>query len=142
MRHEVGWHLSPLAHGTRTTGWRGVSPLSAAVATLCPFLLPPIRRHRSVIRNCVSLSSPYSIRLYGTCERSYAFLRISFPSSPSRPPSSPLRRSTAPSATIIVRLFPFRHSAISRRRPSSPPPRFFFSFSSLARRDNSRVNQR
>lgn len=36
----------------------GEFPLvGAVVATLCPFLLPPIRRHRSVIRNCVSLSS-------------------------------------------------------------------------------------
>lgn len=33
-------------------------PIGATVATLCPFLLPPIRRHRSVIRNYVSLSSP------------------------------------------------------------------------------------
>lgn len=58
-----GWHLSPLTHGATSGG--EFPPFRVAVATLCPFLLPPIRRHRSVIRNCVSLSSPYPIWLYG-----------------------------------------------------------------------------
>lgn len=64
----------PPWHGSiRYRVWRGEFPLvGAAVATLCPFLLPPIRRHRSVIRNCVSLSSALS-RSRGE------FLRTSFP---------------------------------------------------------------
>lgn len=75
----------PLDTRCHTGGGEFPSPFRAAVATLCPFLLPPIRRHRSVIRNCVSLSSPYPIYGYiRTYERSYAFLRISFLSSPSR----------------------------------------------------------
>lgn len=51
-------------------------PVGAAVATLCPFLLPPIRRHRSVIRNCVSLSSPCRIEAPRLYERLHAILCV------------------------------------------------------------------
>jgi len=75
-------HTEPGCFGRRSsrcgTRWGSISPprrtvlpvegnsslFLATVATLCPFLLPPIRRHRSVIRNCVSLSSPYPIWTY------------------------------------------------------------------------------
>lgn len=137
MRHEVGWYLSPLTHGV--TGGGEFFPFSpATVATLCPFLLPPIRRHRSVIRNCVSLSSPYPIWLDGlrTIVRvpAYFFSFLSVPFYLDLTVSI-----SAPSTTIIVRpavSFPLLpdSEALSLLSFSF----LFFSFSFLARRDNSR----
>ena len=46
-----GWLVSPRERGIPRCR-------CGAVTTPCPFLLPPIRRHRGVIRNRVSLSSP------------------------------------------------------------------------------------
>lgn len=99
--------VASLPLDARCTGGGEFSPFRVAVATLCPFLLPPIRRHRSVIRNCVSLSSPYPIRLYGPTivrTRSYVFLFLRLrPGSLDLSVAPPLRL-----PTIIVRLFPFR----------------------------------
>jgi len=78
--------------------------------------------------------------LYGpTNDRTRSCVFLFLPLRPVLPQS--FRRSSAPSTTIIVRLFPFRYSLIPRFCVSSLVF-FLFSFSFLARRDNNRVNQR
>lgn len=107
------------------------SPFPAAVATLCPFLLPPIRRHRSVIRNCVSLSSPYPTRLYEPTNdrtRVPAYFFSFFSHTSFFPDLSVYRRHCPPVSFPLLPDF----EALSLRSCLF----FFFPFSFLARQDN------
>lgn len=118
----------------RCHGWRGTPPFRVAVTTLCPFLLPPIRRHRSVIRNCVSLSSPYPIWLYGpTNDRTHSYVFL-FPPSRSLSVSPSLLRLPPSLSACFLPTTPWFRDAVSSLQ--------FLFFVFFPRWDNSRVNQR